>query len=326
MSPSPTPARTRVRWWMFGLVGGVVLLVATAVKLIRAMVAGVTGEAGVAETAGFAAFLFGMGFVCGVIVWAGRGLYHRIGLAGDALVGAAVMVVFFLACTLVFAPDILAEKFTSSGVWMLALAVALGAFGGAWTGRDVRKQLAARRRPTAVKSAPGPDLPEPRCHHYTLAHLALRLNCLSEVRSFPPLFGASEGRAYLAHVMLAVSRHCRDREPQPDFSADDIGIHRVRIGDHPCVVFELPPPRAVAEAHMTAMVVLADLSRTRPDRDELESRYFTLEKGVSLDGAPWTVLGEWTKDGSHLNLGDGPEPTVEAFVAAITQFLSRHEG
>lgn len=311
--------RTPARWWQFGLIGGAVLLVATAVKLVRALAAGATGEGGMGETVGFAALLFGMGFLCGLVVWAGKGLYNRIGLAGDAIVGAAVLVVFFLACTQMFAPEILAEKFVWSGVLMLGLAVALGAFGGAWTGRDVRKQLAARRRPSSVRSSPGPDLPEPRCCHYTFAHIALRLNCLTDPRSVLALLASSQTRPYLANVLRAVADGCRDREPQPDFTADDVVIHHLRIGAFPGVVFELPPARAVAEAHLAAMAVLGDPSAT----PQPEVRYFTLEKGMSLDGPRRTVLCEWTADGSHLNLGDGPEPTVIAFVAAITPHLSR---
>lgn len=138
-----------MRWWMFGLIGGCVLLVATAVKLIGALARGVTGDSTVTEAVTFTAFLFGIGFVCGLVVWAGRHLYRRIGLAGDAIIGVAVLVVFFLACMLAFSPEMLGEKFLSGGLWMLGLAVVAGAIGGAWTGRDVRKQLAVRRPPSS---------------------------------------------------------------------------------------------------------------------------------------------------------------------------------
>lgn len=136
-----------MRWWMFGLIGGCVLLVATSVKFIRTLIAGATGEANPAEGVLFAVSLFGLGFVCGLIVWAGRGWYRRIGLVGDALVGVAVMVVFFLACMLAFSPEALGEKFLSSGLPMFGLAVLAGAIAGAWTGRDVRKRMASRQPP-----------------------------------------------------------------------------------------------------------------------------------------------------------------------------------
>jgi hypothetical protein len=134
-----------MRWWQFGLFGGVVLSLATAVKVIRAVVRGAAGEADWGEAAWFAAAIFGMGFLCGVIVWAGKGLYRRLGMAGDAIVGSAVMVAFFTSCMLLFEPELLGAKFSSGGVPMLGLAVLLGLIGGAWIGRDIRKEAA---RPT----------------------------------------------------------------------------------------------------------------------------------------------------------------------------------
>ena len=127
-----------VRWWQFGLVGGFTLSVATAVKLVLAIARGAAAEASVAEAIGFFALMFAMGFLCGVVVWAGRGLYHRIGMAGDSIVGVAVMVVFFLACMIAFAPDLLGPKFRNGGLPMLGLAVVLGAICGPWFGRDCR--------------------------------------------------------------------------------------------------------------------------------------------------------------------------------------------
>lgn len=131
-----------LRWWQFGLFGGIVLSLATAVKVIRAFIAGTIGGTGWGEAAGFAAAIFGMGFLCGVIVWAGKGLYHRIGMAGDAIVGLAVMVAFFLSCMLLFDQEMLWTKFWYGGVPMLGLAVVVGLIGGAWTGHDVRKEWA----------------------------------------------------------------------------------------------------------------------------------------------------------------------------------------
>ena len=54
-----------MRWWQFGLLGGVVLSLATAAKLIRAIVGGAAGETEWGEAAGFAAAIFGMGLLCG---------------------------------------------------------------------------------------------------------------------------------------------------------------------------------------------------------------------------------------------------------------------
>lgn len=71
-----------MRWWQFGLFGGVVLSLATGIKVTRAVVRGALGEAEWGEAVGFGAAIFGMGFLCGVIVWAGKGLYQRTSNSG----------------------------------------------------------------------------------------------------------------------------------------------------------------------------------------------------------------------------------------------------
>lgn len=134
------------RWWQSGLLGGVGLSVATFIKVIRAVIRGATGEADWIEATGFAVAIFAIGFVCGVIVWAGRGLSRRFGLVGDAVIGMVVMVVFFLACMLLSEPELLQEKLWYGGLPMLGLAVVLGLVGGAWIGRDLRKQWAQEQQ------------------------------------------------------------------------------------------------------------------------------------------------------------------------------------
>ena len=79
-----------MRWWQFGWFGGAVLSLATVVKAIGAVVLGKTGDFEWIEAAGFAAAIFGMGFVCGVTVWLGKGMYQRLGMVGDAIVGRDV--------------------------------------------------------------------------------------------------------------------------------------------------------------------------------------------------------------------------------------------
>jgi hypothetical protein len=127
-----------MRWWQYGVFGGVVLSLATGIKAMGAFALGATVDFRWVEAAGFVASLFGMGFLCGTIVWAGRGLYRRLGMVGDAIVGVAVMLAFFFSCMLLFAREMLGAKFWSGGVPMFGLAIVVGLIGGAWTGRDIR--------------------------------------------------------------------------------------------------------------------------------------------------------------------------------------------
>jgi len=131
------------KWWQFGLFGGVVLSIVTAIKAIAALIVGTFGQTEwvLADTGGFAAAIFGMGFLSGLIVWAGRGLYTHIGIVGDAIIGLAVMEVFFLSCMFIFRPEMLGSKFTNVGLPMLIIAAVTGPICGVWFGRDFRKEF-----------------------------------------------------------------------------------------------------------------------------------------------------------------------------------------
>ena len=128
------------RWWHWGLIGGTTLSLATSAKAVGATVVGrdIAGMR-LVDAVGFAAAIFGMGFVCGSVAWAARGLSRRFGRAGDAAVGLAVMVVFFVCCMLLFDAALLGSKFTNGGLPMLGLAALLGPFGGVLVGRDLRR-------------------------------------------------------------------------------------------------------------------------------------------------------------------------------------------
>ncbi len=152
------------QWWQFGLIGGSVLTIATATKLASAVIRGTVGTVEWGETGGFAAAIFGMGFVCGVIIWAGRGLSQRFGPVGDAVIGLVVMEAFFVSCMLLFQPEMLGSKFENNGLPMLGFAVPLGLFAGWLIGRDFRPQLTAeqRRRRKFLEELEDESAPEKR--------------------------------------------------------------------------------------------------------------------------------------------------------------------
>jgi hypothetical protein len=174
--------------------------------------------------------------------------------------------------------------------------------------------------PQPAESSAG-DLDSPRCHHYTLAHVALRQVALTRPVEFLAVLASRDATRFLSDLLRQVSANCRGREDRPDFSVDDITVHTVRAGGYPCAVIEMPRARAVAEAHMVAAVVLADPNRPPADDEEPRVRYFTLEKGMTFGGPPRTVLCEWS-DEAHMNYGDGPPAEVPAFVAAIAAKLA----
>ena len=119
------------------------------------------------------------------------------------------------------------------------------------------------------------DLPEPRCHHYTLAHYALRSVAFERPLAFLGVLASPDAAKFLTDLMRSVSEHCREREPRPDFSSDDLTLHKVRVGVFPCAVIEMPRPRAITEAFFVAAVLLADLDQELP------------EEGVSCATSRW---------------------------------------
>jgi hypothetical protein len=162
---------------------------------------------------------------------------------------------------------------------------------------------------------------ETRPGHYVFAHYALRTIALDDPLVYLGVLASPDAQSFLDHLLKTVSQHARPGDAPPDFSAADCRIHTVRAGVYPCAVVELPPPHAMTEAYFTAAVLLLDPAQESADLKNAPVRYFTLELGFDLDSTPRTVLCEWTKDGTHVNFGDGPAPTLEGFVAAVSSHL-----
>lgn len=161
------------------------------------------------------------------------------------------------------------------------------------------------------------NLGEPRCHHYAMAHHALRGVALEDPLFYLAVLASPDAGRFLADLFRSVSKHCAGREARPDFAAADLTVHCVKVGRFPCAVVAFPPPRATTEVFFTATVLLADPAEVTRDAPPPAARYFTLEKGFTFEGPPRTVLCEWTAAGAHANKGDGPVPELAAFVAAV---------
>jgi len=127
-----------MRWWQCGLIGSIVLSGTTACNAVTALLHGrIDGPTPWGEILGVLVATFAMGFLCGVIVWSGRGLHRRFGAVGDAVVGMAVMLAFFVCCMVLFAPELLGSKLHDGGLAMLGMAVLIGAVAGIWFGHDL---------------------------------------------------------------------------------------------------------------------------------------------------------------------------------------------
>jgi hypothetical protein len=172
-----------------------------------------------------------------------------------------------------------------------------------------------RRRPPAPAAAE--DEEKPRLRHYEFAHFALRQVALSDPLAFLGNMASELRQEFLAAVLAMVDERFGDAADAGEFTARDFRVLPTRVGRYPCAIVVMPPPGAVTEAHLIALVMLADLSDPDAVHGEIQGRYFTLEQGIHIDRSTRTVLCEWTADGQHLNYGDCPEPTPAAFAAAI---------
>lgn len=157
----------------------------------------------------------------------------------------------------------------------------------------------------------------PRCHHYQFAHAALRSVAFAHPLQFMALLASPEAATEAFTTLLEqVAINCKDCGEAADFSAADIRVHTRRAAGHPCAVVVLPAPKATAEAHYVAPVLLMS---DQPENAAL--RYFVLEYSTADEANPSTVLAEWRVDGTHVNHGPGPAPNVELFLEAVAGHL-----
>lgn len=150
----------------------------------------------------------------------------------------------------------------------------------------------------------------PRAHHYRYAHRLLA----GLARDLGPQMLDHEPDAGFTGGLTQLWDGYGERLPEEErLPADGLSAELVRRDGYRALVVVLPPAVAPSEAHLVAVVQVGEAE---------QCRYLTLEHGVSpIDRQPYTVLGEWTADGSHLNLGPGPAADPEAFIAAVERIL-----
>ena len=139
----------RISWWRSSVLGGVVLSLVTLIglplKLVRLLFPTTLPNPFPGPSLlGFPVFIFGLGFVCGSVVWALQGLPRRLGPLGDAITGWLVMIVFFVCCMLVFDRPMLLGKAPGREP-MLLLGSVVGLVLGVWVGSDLRRELGKAR-------------------------------------------------------------------------------------------------------------------------------------------------------------------------------------
>jgi hypothetical protein len=146
---------------------------------------------------------------------------------------------------------------------------------------------------------------QPRQHYYHFAHRVLPGILFNNTEPFRGAALAGRADAGLQRVWedVAIQAGAVSHTPLS-----------VRATVHECadraVVLVTPPPAEhTTEAHYIAIVL--------DKADPSFVRYVVLEHSWDTKSQPRTTIGEWTRDRSHINFGDGPQPPNEAAFLAI---------
>jgi hypothetical protein len=149
----------------------------------------------------------------------------------------------------------------------------------------------------------------PRRHHYDFAHRTLP----AIVRGSKVDLAALAQAGSLDDALAASWRAVGDQLHEADrLRGDGLRGALVELAGGPALLVTFPMAMHAAEAHF-ALITPLDPPDAR--------RYITLESSWDAMGdQPRTVLGEWTAEG-HLNMGDGPSATPEAFLSRVATLL-----
>lgn len=165
-----------------------------------------------------------------------------------------------------------------------------------------------------------PDEPESNAPslNYALAHLALKSIALGSPLQFLAIVASPDSKNFFDSIIddIVEQMGC-----SKSFDSSEIQVYNQRVNDFPCAIIKFPDPQKITEAHMVAVIAEVNLNEGFPKNpDSVQARFLTLEKGYSESDQSITVLGEWS-GGTHLNFGEGPEPSIEAFLETLSQKL-----
>jgi hypothetical protein len=162
-------------------------------------------------------------------------------------------------------------------------------------------------------------------HHHFFAHLALRQLAFNEpVAIF--LLLPSDMRIHAFDQLLNDLDSRIPGTERRNFTSADISVFPCTIDQRPCVIIQMPEVRNPAEAYFIG--ILSRLPHNRlteangqPPDAVLE--YYTLERPNFPTVESPSAFCAWTSEGTHINFGDGPEPTREAFLIWLRDPTSR---
>lgn|GEM_PF-4660715 len=113
------------------------------------------------EALGVTAQVFVVGFACGGLAWAGRGIGRRFGARGDALFGLVTAMAFLSSCLFLLDREMFGSRFRAEALRSLVPGALLGARPGVLIGGDLRRESPSAARARSTDSPP-PAAPSTR--------------------------------------------------------------------------------------------------------------------------------------------------------------------
>jgi len=119
------------------------------------------------------------------------------------------------------------------------------------------------------------------------------------------------------------------------YTPSDFKITRHSFANLACLIVEMPPPQESTEAYFVAIVSKVTeedlITWEEPDdadpgageQKEWTFNYYTLERYSGYVKGRKSLFCEWDSNRRHLNHGGGPEPTLEAFLPFLEDFLTQ---
>lgn len=166
-----------------------------------------------------------------------------------------------------------------------------------------------------------------RQHHYLMCHRLLPQLAFDNPPSFIGMAKDADG---LRFIWKKFGRTLpSDEFLAPSGIASELRTYETGHGPYSVALMTFPRPRRMIEVYHAAFTLGPLPVNSNLSRDELleearhiPARYFTLELGIDQAAQRLrTVFCEWTAQQSHLNYGDGPEPTLDAFYRQVCRHL-----
>lgn len=161
-----------------------------------------------------------------------------------------------------------------------------------------------------------------RRQHYIFAHQMLPALLEEDRKQILGSLLMAERDEFLRDVWDYVGEQL-DGSDERNTPFEPVGLSAQVIENSPYATFiiQLPQPERALEAFFAGIVFGPFTGLSAETAGTVPYRYFTLELALGGDeNLAQTMFCEW-RDGSHLNMGEGPPPETEPFFAAIQQVL-----